>query len=123
MEVFTEFLNAIEHPEQQSRTREVLQFISDEFPQLEKRIGWNQPIFTDHGTYIAGFSISKKHLGLGLESATMEKLSERINTSGYKHTKMVIQLPWNKPVDYAFIREIIAFNIADKKDVDSFWHG
>lgn len=123
MEEFQAFIDAIDNPEQQARTREILQFISDEFPQLEKRIAWNQPMFTDHGTYIAGFSLSKKHLGFGLESVTMDRLSERIKASGYTHTKMVIQLPWDKPVDYDFVREVIAFNIEDKKDVETFWHG
>lgn len=121
MQVFKEFLNDIEDPEKQARTRDVLQFVSDEFPHLGKRIGWNQPIFTDHGTYIVGFSISKKHLGLGLENVTMDKLSERIKEAGYTHTKMVVQLPWDKDIDYDLIREIVAFNIKDKEHVETFW--
>ncbi|QCB29217.1 hypothetical protein CENDO_09815 [Corynebacterium endometrii] len=30
-------------------------------------------------------------------------------------------LPWDKPVPYDLLQEIIEFNIADKKEVTTFW--
>lgn len=52
MQVFEEYVSNISHPELKQRMQDILQWISDTFPQLEPRIAWNQPMFTDHGTFI-----------------------------------------------------------------------
>lgn len=64
MEIFSEFLAKIDNPEHRERTEEVLSWVKNKFPNLEPVIKWNQPMFTDHGTYIIGFSVSKKHLAV-----------------------------------------------------------
>lgn len=121
METFEDFLSQIADPAQQARTREVLDWVADAFPQLGQRIAWNQPMFTDHGTFIIAFSLSRQHLAVAPETIALEHFDARIAQSGYKRTKMLIQLPWNKPVDYDLLRDIIAYNIEDKKDCDTFW--
>ena len=69
MEVFTEFLGRIDNPQQRDRTEEFLVQVSEKFPDLMPTIKWNQPMFTDHGTYIIGFSIAKSHLAVAPEEA------------------------------------------------------
>ena len=43
---------------------EVLNWVVQNYPELELRIAWNQPMFTDHGTYIIGFSAASKHMAM-----------------------------------------------------------
>ncbi|MBC1210652.1 iron chaperone [Listeria booriae] len=121
MEVFEEFIGNIENPEHQVRMAEVLAWIETEYPDLGQRIAWNQPMFTDHGTFIIGFSVSKKHMAIAPEGEGMARLADAIAASGYPTTKMLIQMPWDKPVDYTLIKTIIDFNIADKAECTTFW--
>ncbi|MBC1231273.1 iron chaperone [Listeria booriae] len=121
MEVFEEFIGNIENPEHQARMAEVLAWIETEYPDLGQRIAWNQPMFTDHGTFIIGFSVSKKHIAIAPEGEGMVRLADAIAASGYPTTKMLIQMPWDKPVDYTLIKTIIDFNIVDKAECTTFW--
>ncbi|MBC2169784.1 iron chaperone [Listeria booriae] len=121
MEVFEEFIGNIENPEHQARMAEVLAWIETEYPDLGQRIAWNQPMFTDHGTFIIGFSVSKKHIAIAPEGEGMARLADAIAASGYPTTKMLIQMPWDKPVDYTLIKTIIDFNIVDKAECTTFW--
>ena len=121
MDTFEAFLLTIPDLEQQARTREVLHWVGQEFPTLDRRIGWNQPMFTDHGTFIIAFSVARQHLAVAPETVALDHFDERIKQAGFKRTKMLLQMPWNKPIDYALLRDIIAYNIQDKKDCASFW--
>lgn len=59
METFADFITQIEEPKHRERTKEVLDWVTQKYPQMQHKIGWNQPMFTDHGTFIIGFSVSK----------------------------------------------------------------
>lgn len=67
MEDFLEFIEHINNGQQRARTQEVLEWVKSQFPNLEARIAWNQPMFTEHGTFIIGFSVSSKHLAVSPE--------------------------------------------------------
>ena len=122
MDTFEAFLLTIPDLEQQARTREVLHWVGQEFPTLDRRIGWNQPMFTDHGTFIIAFSVARQHLAVAPETVALDHFDERIKQAGLKRTKMLLQMPWNKPIDYALLKDIISYNIQDKKNCASFWH-
>ena len=64
METFADYLSGMEKEEHRMKLKEVLSWIKRGFPNLETRIAWNQPMFTDHGTFILGFSVSKQHFAL-----------------------------------------------------------
>lgn len=121
MEVFTEFLSKIEHPEHRTRMEEVLKWVGNEFPELDRVIKWNQPMFTHHGTYIIGFSVAKKHLAVAPEQAGMNQFIDEINQAGLDHTKELVRMKWTQPVDYTLLEKMIAFNIQDKADCQTFW--
>lgn len=121
MTVFADFLAGIDDLQHRERTKEVLDWISDSYPQLEKVIKWNQPMFTDHGTYIIGFSTAKKHLAVAPERAGMAHCAEEIKAAGYDTTKDIIRIPWTEPVDYSLLAKMVEFNIIDKKEYTSFW--
>src|SRR3954469_25461825 len=121
MDVFADYLANIENPEHRARTEEVLAWAGKTFPNLAPRIAWNQPMFTDHGTFIIGFSVASHHLAVTPEKAGIEHFSNDIARAGYEHSKMLLRLPWDKPVDFSLLQKMIEFNLADKAGLSTFW--
>ncbi|MEK4851433.1 iron chaperone [Paenibacillus sp. FSL H7-0756] len=121
MDVFAEYLAKIDNPVHRGTVEEVLAWVLQEFPQLEPRIAWNQPMFTDHGTYIIGFSVAKGHMAVAPEKAGMDHFEEVLKQGGVDHTKLLIRMKWTNPVDYGLLKQLIEYNIADKADCTSFW--
>ena len=121
MEPFPDYVAGIKDPTQRARTREVLTRVVRCFPQLTPRIAWNQPMFTDHGTFIIGFSTAKRHLAVAPEIQAIQRFSAEIRQAGYAHTQQLIRIPWDGPVEFALLERIIAYNIADKADCTTFW--
>ncbi|WP_340017125.1 iron chaperone [Paenibacillus sp. FSL K6-1318] len=121
METFAEFIARIDNPEHQARTEEVLNWITEKFPNLKQKIAWNQPMFTDHETFIIGFSVSKQHLAVAPEKAGIIRFSEEITQAGYDHTKELVRMKWKQEIDFSLLERMIEFNIADKADCSTFW--
>lgn len=121
METFAEFIARIDNPEHQARTEEVLNWVTEKFPNLKQKIAWNQPMFTDHETFIIGFSVSKQHLAVAPEKAGINRFSEEITQAGYDHTKELIRMKWKQEIDYSLLERMIEFNIADKAECSTFW--
>jgi uncharacterized protein YdhG (YjbR/CyaY superfamily) len=121
MEVFAQYLAQIDNPQHRARTEEVLAWVTKKFPDLLPKIAWKQPMFTDHDTYIIGFSVSKHHLAVAPERAGINHFTEKIVQAGYDHTKELVRIQWNSPVDFSLLEEMIEFNIWDKADCSTFW--
>jgi len=121
MEVFAEYLARIDNPQHKSRIEEVLGWVIKKFPNLMPRIAWNQPMFTDHGTFIIGFSISKNHLAVAPERAGINHFTIEIVQAGYNHSKELVRIPWDSPVDLLLLEKMIQFNILDKAECSTFW--
>ncbi|MFJ6413204.1 iron chaperone [Terribacillus saccharophilus] len=121
MEAFAEYLAQIDNPQHRERTEEVLKWVAEKYPNMEKKIAWNQPMFTDHGTFIIGFSIAKQHLAVAPEKAGIDHFSDDIVQAGYDHTKQLVRIKWDGPVDYSLLERMIEFNITDKADCTTFW--
>ena len=118
--IFEEFLLKIDDVEKQKRIRDILSWVEDTFS-LDKKVGWNQPMFTDHGTFIIGFSIAKHHISIAPESKTIAKYSQEIINNGYTHTVEIFRIKWDQDVNYDLLNKLIQFNIEDKKDYNAFW--
>lgn len=121
MDTFEEFLAKIEVPEHRERTAEVLQWVFDEYPELEPRIAWKGAVFTHHGTYIIGFSTARNHLAFSPEGAGIRRFVKEIEEAGYKYGKMNVFIPWSDSVSFELLKEMIAFNIEDKAECRTFW--
>lgn len=121
MEVFEEYLSLIADPQQRVRTEEIFTWIKEKFPMLIPKIAWNQPMFTDHDTFIIGFSIAKQHLAIAPERAGIIHFSDEILQAGVEHTNQLVKFRWDSPVDFELLRKIIEFNITEKKDCTTFW--
>lgn len=119
--LFEEYINLIENQENRNKFVEVLEFIIKKFPHLETVIKWNQPMFTDHGTFIVGFSITKNHINIAPERDTMIYFQDLIQARDVSSTKMLLQMKWTKPIDYELIEEIVKYNIIEKAKTTSFW--
>lgn len=121
MEVFAEYLERIDNSQHRDRMKEVLSWVTKKFPNLIPAIKWNQPMFTDHGTFIIGFSVSKNRLAVSPERAGIVYFSDEIVQAGYDHTKYLVRFPWDSPVDFSLLEKMIEFNILDKADCSTFW--
>lgn len=121
IEVFSEFLASIDNPEYRAKTEEVLRWVADKFPNLVPVVKWNQPMFTDHDTFIIAFSVAKTHLAVTPEIAGMVHFADEIKKAGHDHSKMLLRFPFNKPIDYSLLKKMIEFNIEDKVDSPTFW--
>lgn len=121
MQIFAEYLAQIDNPQHRERTEAVLNWVAEKYPNLEPKIAWNQPMFTDHGTFIIGFSIAKQHLAVAPEKAGIDHFSDDIIQAGYDHTKQLVRIKWDAPVDYSLLERMIEFNITEKADCTTFW--
>lgn len=121
MDIFAEYLSQIENEGHRSRLEDIFGWIMARFPTLSPRVAWNQPMFTDHGTFIIGFSVAKGHLAIAPEKAGILHFSEEIKRVGYEHSQQLIRIKWTDPVNYDFLEKVIAFNMTDKADCSLFW--
>lgn len=121
MDEWNEYMQGIDKPEHRARMEEIFAWIQREFPQLERKIAWNQPMFTDHGTFIIGFSPAKEHLSVAPEGAGIKRFADEIKQSGYSAGKKFFRIPWKSAVDYDLLKRIIELNRLEKADVKTFW--
>lgn len=121
MDTFENYLNTIENIEHRTRMTDILLWIQQTYPDLVPVIKWNQPMFTDHGTYIIGLSISKHHFSVAPEVKTMHLFDEEIKEAQYERTANTIKIKWTQPIDYNLFKKMIDFNLIDKKETTQFW--
>ncbi|MNW70446.1 hypothetical protein D3C74_497670 [compost metagenome] len=55
------------------------------------------------------------------ELAGINHFSDEIMQAGYDHTKQLVRIRWENPVDYSLLKRMIEFNIQDKADCSTFW--
>ncbi|WP_125713888.1 iron chaperone [Companilactobacillus kedongensis] len=121
MDVFEEYLAKIDDADHQERVVEILNWVHETFPDLSTRVAWNQPMFTDHGTFIIGFSVAKKHMSIAPEGLAMEQFNKDFEQNNYSFGKKMFRIQFDQEVNYDLLKKIIEFNIEDKKDCTSFW--
>ncbi len=92
MEVFAEYLSHIDNPQHRGRMEEIFVWIIKKYPNLIPKIAWNQPMYTDHGTFIIGFSVAKHHMSVAPEKAGINHFSDQIVQAGYEHSKALIRI-------------------------------
>ena len=121
MEVYLEYLSNIADPQHQGRMEEVLGWVIKKSPNLTPKIAWNQPMFTDHDTFIIGFSAAKLHMAVAQERAGINHFSDEIVEAGYDHTKELVRIRWDVPVNLVLLQRMIEFNILDKAECSTYW--
>lgn len=121
MEVFQEFIEKMNEPDHQERLKSILYWIHEMFPNLQPVIKWNQPMFTDHGTFIIGFSVSQNHIAVAPEERAIMAFKAEIAAAGYDHTKQIMRIKWSQSINYVLLERIIRYNIKEKADATTFW--
>ena len=121
LEIFSNYLDTVKDPGQRNTLEGLLRWVRATFPRLVPRVAWNQPMFTDHGSFIVGFSVAKNHFSVAPEMVTMVKFAETIRRAGYDQTSMLFRIRWDQKIDYSLLEKMIRFNIEDKKNVTTFW--
>lgn len=121
MKDFQEFLENIDELNKRDRMEGILNHIKKKYPQLKEEIKWNQPMFSDHGTFIIGFSIAKGHIAVAPEAVVIRQFEEEIKGVGYSHTQELMRIKWTDEVDFELLDKMVSYNIEDKKDMTKFW--
>nr|WP_305120916.1 DUF1801 domain-containing protein [Saccharibacillus sp. JS10] len=114
-------MDKLDDPLRKERFEHIFEWIHTTFPQLGMKIAWNQPMFTDHETFIIAFSAAKAHMSVAPEKAALDRFTDQIAASGYTYTNQMFRIPWKSQVDYELLKNIIAFNIEDKVESTTFW--
>ncbi len=115
------FLDAVIDPSHRAAMIEVLTWIEDTFPQLKLEYKWHQAMFTDHGTFIIGFSVAQKHFAVALEKYGLDTFRSRLRASGYEDSSMLFRIRFDQTVDYGLLGDMIRFNVNDKASCRTFW--
>lgn len=115
------FLETIAPEENKTAFKDLLDWVSGEFQQLKLEFKWNQPMFTDHGTFIIGFSAAKNHIAAAPERACMVRFEKELKERHIDCTKELMRLSWGKPIDFDLLKMMIVFNMEDKADCEGFW--
>lgn len=118
---FEPYLEKITPPAHQQAMVDLLNWVHQTFPELVPRLAWNQPRFTAHGTFIIGFSHAKDHLNVALEAAPLDHFRAPIEAAGDHTTKMLWQIAFTAPVNYALLKRAITYNLTTKSETTSFW--
>ena len=121
MDVFEGYLKRIQDPGQRERMDMVLSWVQKHFPKLTPRLSWNQPVFTNHGTFIIGFGRAQQYLTVEPEQPGIRRFRSEIRKSGYDCTKDQICMQWDLPVDFSLLESLIRFNREDKANCHTFW--
>lgn len=120
MDEFKDYFDTVDNI-QTLKLQEIMQWIIDNYPKLGRRVAWNQPVFTDHGTFIIGFSLAKAHISVAIERVGMKKFEQGFIEDDYSFGKQMFRIGIDQKVDYGLLKDIIDFNIEDKKDCQTFW--
>ena len=115
MKNFSDFLKGIAETEKREKMGMILNYIKEKYPQLQEEIKWNQPMFSDHGTFIIGFSISKGHISVAPESVVINLFKKEIEEAGYSCAQEVFRIKWTDEVNFELLDKIVAYNIETKK--------
>ncbi len=118
---FQMFLDSIGELVKKDRMECILNNIKVKFPQLKEEIKWNQPMFSDHGTFIIGFSVAKGHIAVAPESVVISMFERDIEEAGYSYTQELFRIKWKDNVDFDLLHRIVDYNIEDKKGMTNFW--
>ncbi|MGD9605328.1 MAG: iron chaperone [Bacilli bacterium] len=121
MNQFINLLKDIPSIENQTQVDQLFKWILSSFSHLKLELKWNQPMFTDHNTFILGFSFSKKHLAVAPEKHTIDLFRKKLEENGYESSSMVFRIKWGSKIDYDLLTEIINYNIKTKEKCETFW--
>lgn len=121
MAFYDDYLAKIENPDHRQKMAKVLRWVEERYPNLVGKIAWNQPMFTDHGTFIIGFSVAQKHFAFAGEDEIIAVFGPEFDRLGLFYGKKLVRVSFDQEVPYDLLAKVIEYNIADKQDCQTFW--
>ena len=121
METLQEYLDTIPNDENRAKLEQVIQWVTETYPDLQVEIKWNQPMMTHNGTFIISFSASSKHFSIAPELQVLEEFRDKLTEAGYSHSKALFRILWKQDVNYPLLEEIVERSIEYKKGSTTFW--
>ena len=104
-------------PEVQEKLQSLRKVIKESAPDAEEKISWQMPTFALHGNLVH-FAAHTKHIGLYPGARGIEVFKHKL--SEYKSSKGAVQFPFEKPMPYELISEIVRFRVAENiKEAES----
>lgn len=83
------------------------------FPAITEKISWAMPTFVLNGNLVH-FSGAKRHIGFHPAPSAIAAFSDRFGA--YKHSKGTVQFPYDKPMPYDLIREMVLFRVQEQTE-------
>lgn len=97
-----------------SEIQQVLQavrtVIREAAPEAQEKISWAMPTFAQFGNLVH-FAAHKNHLGFYPGANGIEAFKDKM--LGYIWSKGAVQFPYNSPVPYDLIQEIVRFRVQE----------
>ena len=56
-----------------------------------------------------------------MEKAGVRQLEEAFKQAGYAYTESLYKVKWMDEMDYDLLKEVIDFQVADKKGLTTYW--
>ena len=82
-------------------------------PGITEKIAWGMVTFQLNGNLVH-FAEQKQHLGFYPGVEAIERFSERL--AGYSCSKGVIRFPYDQPMPYDLIKEIVSFRVEQQRE-------
>ena len=80
-------------------------------PEIGEKIAWGMPTFVLRGNLVH-FSAEKKHMGFHPGKAAIDAFADRFG--GLTHTKSNLHLPYNQPMPWRLLREMVEFCVQER---------
>lgn len=94
------------------RMETLRKMILDCSPKITEKISWGMATFVLNGNLVH-FSGEKRHLGFHPSPSAINAFQDRLD--GYQYSKGTIQLPYDKPMPYDLLQEIVMFRIREQE--------
>lgn len=94
--------------EVRSRMKKMRELILSCSPDITEKISWGMATFVLNGNLVH-FSGEKRHMGFHPAPEAIEAFKDKL--TGYKCSKGTVQLPYDKPMPYDIIREMVEFRV------------
>jgi uncharacterized protein YdhG (YjbR/CyaY superfamily) len=99
-------------PEIQEILKLIRMVIKESAPEATEKISYQMPTFALHGNLVH-FAACKNHIGFYPTPSGINAFEEKL--SEYKRSKGAVQFPFDKPMPYELISEIVQFRVTENK--------
>jgi uncharacterized protein YdhG (YjbR/CyaY superfamily) len=107
-----DYLASLDDPTKARTLRSVIDFILNQFPELESKVSWNVPTIHRNGKYVVGLAAYKNHLTFSpWSSDVIEDFKERLGK--YVVFKNCFQIPVDWEIDRELVKDLVLARLAE----------